>query len=255
MRATFHDQSIVRNDEGQIIGINLGYDFCAEHEWGIKGIKDTFQIPEKLTRNNAGWKNRAVNRFSDGLIEHVDHDEGIHYLWVKRYPWQDDSQPHDLKLWGTKDLATAWGSDDFGIAVRLDTEGSDLIPELLEAFRARDVLIFQSGPSNPFGGSGLCIVIKSRVPDDWMDEARKQDIKWLDLQEAAEKTGIEKKLKKAGLGWYALIPNWDDQEAGTVKFFLNPHDQQANNFGWFTVADLKSWTKGEGPIPKTRADT
>ena len=75
------------------------------------------------------------------------------------------------------------------------------------------------------------------------------------LQAAAEKTGIAKKLKKAGLGWHALQPAWRDffkdpvyRSRYKVIFFLNPEGQDKYNSGWFTVEELLQWIKGKGPI-------
>jgi hypothetical protein len=76
------------------------------------------------------------------------------------------------------------------------------------------------------------------------------------LQTAAEKTGIAKKLKKkAGLSWYALKPAWRDffedpvyQSEYKVIFFLNPEGQNKYNSGWFTVEELLQWIKGKGPV-------
>ena len=75
------------------------------------------------------------------------------------------------------------------------------------------------------------------------------------LQTTAEKTGIAKKLKKAGLGWYALKPAWRDffkdpvyRSKYKVIFFLNPEEQDKYNSGWFTVEELLQWIKGKGPV-------
>jgi hypothetical protein len=44
MRKAFRGGFIAHN--GKEIGIYLGADFCAEHEWGIKKLKSTFGIGE-----------------------------------------------------------------------------------------------------------------------------------------------------------------------------------------------------------------
>lgn len=48
MRKAYNDYGTIVIDN-KFIGISLGYDFCAEHEWGIDGIKSRFAIP-KLTK-------------------------------------------------------------------------------------------------------------------------------------------------------------------------------------------------------------
>lgn len=39
-----YNSSVWRNDSGQVIAVNLGADYCAEHEWGIKPLKESLGI-------------------------------------------------------------------------------------------------------------------------------------------------------------------------------------------------------------------
>jgi hypothetical protein len=53
----------------------------------------------------------------------------------------------------------------------------------------------------------------------------------------------------------ALRPSWvsDKKEANTiydVHYWLNPSDQNNDNYGWYTVEDLMLWAVNNGPIPK-----
>jgi len=36
VRAATHDFEFICDDNKQFIGINLGWDFCAEHEWELR---------------------------------------------------------------------------------------------------------------------------------------------------------------------------------------------------------------------------
>ena len=48
MRKAYNNFSfIVEND--QLIAVSLGYDHCAEHEWGIDKMKDQFGIGQEKT--------------------------------------------------------------------------------------------------------------------------------------------------------------------------------------------------------------
>ena len=60
---------------------------------------------------------------------------------------------------------------------------------------------------------------------------------------------LEKILEKAKCRYYALSLRWKDDDKKEVIFWLNPMEQDKNNFGWFTVEDLKDWAKGKGKIP------
>ena len=45
MRRAYQDFGFIIEDE-QFYGVSLGYDYCAEHEWGIKDMKEDLGIPE-----------------------------------------------------------------------------------------------------------------------------------------------------------------------------------------------------------------
>ena len=52
MRRASQDYMIITDESGeQFLGIALGYDYCAEHEWGIKDIKSRFAMPEGSKKN------------------------------------------------------------------------------------------------------------------------------------------------------------------------------------------------------------
>ncbi len=40
MRNTTTSGDVVINSNGELIGVCLGFDFCAEHEWGIKDLHE-----------------------------------------------------------------------------------------------------------------------------------------------------------------------------------------------------------------------
>lgn len=67
--------------------------------------------------------------------------------------------------------------------------------------------------------------------------------------DSAKKTKIKKILDRAGKKYFALSPRWKDENKKEVIFWLNPYYQDIDNFGWFTVDDLKDWAKGKGKIP------
>ena len=46
MRAGFNNAEVLFH-EGEFVGVNLGADYCSEHEWGIGKIKQAFGISDK----------------------------------------------------------------------------------------------------------------------------------------------------------------------------------------------------------------
>src|SRR5690606_6974440 len=101
-----------------------------------------------------------------------------------------------------------------------------------------------------------CVVIRDRIDEECVDEIRKQDEDNRALNAAAEATGIREYLRHHKKRFIALKPAWNHDpktrhpSAYNVIFWLNPWEQDKDNFGWFTVEDLMDWAAGKGIIPK-----
>lgn len=236
--------------DGEIfIGINLSADFCAEHECGISGIKSVLGIPvDNTLPENHGIEGRTITKFSPTSFffekgkthtcltfeRHFDVPRG----WKNR---ELDSTP--------KVIASTWSGDDFGIVVENTYAGR--LEELFEAFKRLDVAI-GLGPSGPFQNGGLSLIITSRFPKETNEALKAADEDHRQLLLAAKATGIKEELDRAGKKYYALSPRWKDDTKKEVKFWLNPHEQRENESGWYSVADLRLWIKGKGPISKKK---
>ena len=99
-------------------------------------------------------------------------------------------------------------------------------------------------------GSG---VRKATVPEGTDDHDRSQ----AELYRFMRDSGIEKDLAKVGLTYLALVPQWDQTPEGTrvqadPKFWLNPANRNKHESGWYSLADLREWAQGRGPIIKTK---
>jgi hypothetical protein len=265
MRRAYNDVSIVRNGEknNELIGVSLGYDFCAEHEWGIKGIKSNFGI---TVEKKIGIDARSITKGSVifkekgklGLIRTGD-------SWSAKYHKLDERSfdecvPHDLKhLREDQDVHTAWCEDDFCVIGPVDD-----IREIAHAFEKKNICFATINDMPAFGGTSLCILIKDRVPQEVAETLTYVDTKARDLSKYEEKIGIaklkEKKYKSAYSNdfdvnkhkyWMALSPRWmnyknenpEHNEKNNTKFdimyWVNYGDNET--YGWFTVEQIKEW--------------
>ena len=258
MRRAYNDVQLVESD-GKFIGVSLGYDHCAEHEWGINGINRDFGIQGKPTRDCLGYDCRKTTKF---VFENMLHFEcgGVETLAYQRWWHKPVKAPSELELYKGEQIAAAWDEGSFGVALR---DNRKLLDELLKAFVDTNVLVFTAGRCNPFGGSGLSLLIADRVPSQHWEDARQADTDTLDLQDASAATGIihkldsvdsdEKRWHGKRCGYYACSPAWASDKKNTkynVVYWLNPVDQKNNNHGWFTVEELEQWIDGTGPVPK-----
>ena len=265
MRKAYNNVSIVRNEEknNELIGVSLGYDFCAEHEWGIKGIKSNFGI---TSEKKIGIDARSITKGSVifkekdnlGLIRTGD-------SWFAKYHNLDERSfdecvPHDLKyLDKDKDVYTAWCEDDFCVIGPVDD-----IREIAKAFEKKNICFATINDMPAFGGTSLCILIKDRVPQKAAETMTYVDTKERDLFKYEEKIGIaklkEKKYKSAYSNdydvnkhkyWMALSPRWtnyknEDPESLArnntkfdIMYWVNYGDNET--YGWFTVEQIKEW--------------
>jgi hypothetical protein len=223
--------------EGKYVGINLGSDFVAEHEWGIKDITKEFGIDGI----GHGLEKRIIKSVSKNLIwKKIDNFEGMILTWYS------DGSFENLKREFSKGLFTAWDGSSF--AVMSDNPiFINSIREVFEAIQNKDAVIWLGG-GGVFQNAGLVIGIASRLPKKITDEWEKVDRDQEVLQKEFEESGIEKVLEEAGCKYFALTPSRDTN--GKMIIWLNPYEQRKFNSGWFTLYDLRGWSMGKGKVIK-----
>lgn len=240
MRRGYNNGLIYKND---FIGVNLGADATSEHEWGIKPIRQAFG----MRNDGVGIERRIIT-----CVPKLDgaYRRALVCIVEKGFAYGDrsiaaDALPHDLR--NTKDeLVTAWSEGSFG-AVANTASVANRLHRVYEAFERKDIAMWLGG-GGILQNAGLCIAIASKIPQYITAEWREKDLEAKRLQEDVQATGIEEELKRAGKRWFALSPR---REGKKLVFWLNPFDQRDNNYGWFTIEDLRLWIAGKGPIPKT----
>ena len=278
MRESRSDRTLLRDDNNQILGFALGFDFCAEHETTTKTLDQMLGIDH--TRLGIGGRSMNISIDACNLV--MGHTRkrrskiapnGERLMWVA----QDASErgetlkagktPYDHPSHYFRDedgqrFTAAW--DERGFAIRaFGKEEIKALDDVIAAFEAGDITISR-GRSAPFGGSGLNIIITSRLSEEVKKQVLDQDIAHLELCMADLDTGIRERLQKSKRGYYALSPKpasfftsvgerkrpIAEETCEKVVYFLNPHEQSLYNSGWFTVEDLDAWIRGEGPIVK-----
>jgi hypothetical protein len=273
MRRSTNKFGVIELD-GKIAGVALGYDFCAEHEGGIRW-RDAFGIPEHPTRKLCGIACRVTTR-NTLHVEFITRKNGEVALlatpslygrtvedvvkWQLSTVARDYSAPKvpvEIKKgqrkpdfdagYPLKDVRCAWSDSDGFLIIGQTDRGKQAVKVVYDALNRLELAVGYGVSDNPFDRGGINLVDIKYLPQDSMDRLRQGDLDWLALQEAVDATGIKARLAKAGRGFYALAPKFVGDE---LKLFLNPQDQKNNNFGWYTVKELDQWIKGDGPIPK-----
>ena len=266
---------------GKVIALNLGADYCAEHEWGIKGINRMLGItkPEEIDLQNStfdkileflklkspakiGIDARTMtssyepihNLESQGikLTSGYGKDKKTHTMWAfaliegwRKEHFDFSNIRENYYSPEREEFIGHWAEGDACVFV----EDKSIIDDFIEAFKQKDITIWLGG-GGAFKNAGLVIAIASRLPEDFRTQSSNSDLDHFELTKAAASTGIHVILKKADCDYYALSPRWKDDSKKEIRFWLNPMEQNIYDAGWYGVDDLKLWAKGEGPIIK-----
>ena len=277
MRRSFNDTGWILDQQSNVLGFSLGFDFCSEHEWGANYLRSALGITHK--NNPVGIEERSMTALRSQdlhLIEYVvrtgpkDQKQNVPHaiLALSSLPASWPEAPKHKKDWATRlmvgfqveaeskyydaqkhDIAVVWsGTKGFAMHVRGD-QNIERLKALHAAFFSKDIALMDASAVG-FLRKALALVMPSKVPQDIKDNLKSGDLGLQRLLTAAQDSGIAEELRLAGCGYYALSPAWrrQDEATGELIFFLNPEDQRKNAFGWFGLADLRQWIKGEGPI-------
>jgi len=273
------DNGWLLDEEGRTVGINLGADYCSEHEWGIKGTRQAFGLTPDEDVSTVGIDRRTMTRLPPPCTWRSEHNESIYFEKTKKRPptaaliFSDHGHAKNLaegalgkakinhnelflsdpdSRWSKGrecNLATAWSEGDFGILVR-DKDYCNRLQEIWNSMQKMDIAIWVGG-GQMFQNAGLIVAIRSRCPQEGIVKMLEADKERFALKKAAEESGIFDLLKTADKRWYALSPKrWNPDKPAEPLFWLNPCEQQKYCSGWFNLDDLRAWAEDKGRIIK-----
>lgn len=260
---------LINPDNGDLIGINLSADFTAEHEHGVEDLNSMLGI--KDDPSVIGIERRRITPDPKIIFWNEDRDEAslvIEHRYghrnvkecgeLKFYESYEDGKKKKLK----ENLSAAWSNNDLGIRV-CGEKNIKKLKKLYEAILAGDAAIWLGG-GGVFKNAGLCLGVISNMRAENLKIMADADTDRVKLNEASDNTGIIKKLEKfnaehydkgsysSPCGYFCCSPAWNKNHDSkyNVVYWLNPMQQDKNNFGWYTVENLEAWMEGKGPIPK-----
>ena len=274
MRLAYNDFGFI-NIEGVFVGISLGYDFTAEHEWGIKGITRELGIP-KLTRRTMGIKSRTCTAKSIkdkfyfatkgeyAFLIMSGHGRELpkrnaRYSLETKLTEEHKILPHDFREYkqiierntnNQKDpIISAWSEGSFGIIVKGEEEKENL-QSIYNAFLDHNAAItFMNLSPNVFGNASLSLLIIDRIPGDSLQEMRDADKQALDLEWLQNKLNLRERLQKTEkFGEYSLhycgakFENYDPKKSkkqNCRKENLRVWTNSSDYYGWNTVEEIE----------------
>jgi len=186
MRAGHNNGWLIEEDK--LLGINLGSDFCAEHEWYIKKLNEVLGI--KDDESVFGIERRRVNYDAECVMFTLSENQaGLAIM----HPWRLKHLKH-LKEWSrelqlNEDLATAWDNSSLGIRVTGE-KYIGYLQKLYEALKANDAAIWLGGDKF-LKNAGLHIGIISNIPAHYLQAMYDTDVDHHNLTKASEAIGIK----------------------------------------------------------------
>lgn len=256
MRKTTNKGSFISEYDPMIgdtfYGVSTGFEFCSEHEWGIKILQESAGIKTlKHYVHTKKWfglskvkpifgLDRTTILNTDNITQGIfDTDNGKYYLLA--YNLNGRTVPDDF----TDDFNTYWDDTCFIII----SNNKEKMTALTKAAYNKD-LAFTTGGKILTDHAGIRLVIKSKTPTSIKDQCLTDDRKNYELMLLDKKIDIRSKLNKAKCEYYACSPRWKDYDKKEIHWWLNPKDQNSINSEYFTQEELIEWTKGKGTCIK-----
>lgn len=166
-----HHSSWLMTPEGHVKALNLGYDWCAEHEWGIKEIEAAFGVKNPSSDVIADHAITAVPNLSIHYESRTTHSLLVFSPGLNGYPSGEKQRilrylRKSLKPWGrpneTMPLGTAWDQHSFGI-MAMASEDRIKLRTIAKALKEGDAAIYLGNKgANPFARCGLVITVLSK---------------------------------------------------------------------------------------------
>lgn len=266
MRRAYNNVHLIKEDN-TFYGVSLGYDFCAEHEWGTEKMKNKFGIEQtKMGVDGRSITNGDVMFMNNGDICVITSRKPW-FRWEK--PKENisitDLLPYELQNM-YNDVECAWDNEDFCIATK-NKSLFGYMEDLNDAFKNKNIVIsFIKSEIPAFANSSLSILIKDKLPKSITDSMYNVDKAAFDLIEYEKKIGVTKlKEKTRGNGrkgdkyFMACSPRWIDYEDAKnrekrkkemdtkfdIMFWVNYSDDD-DNYGWYKAEDIIKWLSTPG---------
>lgn len=256
-----------------LFGIAFGFDFCAEHECGIKPMREFLG----MDTSKIGLDGRTISNHSTIIYKEDTANDKALITLANKYDFKSENEKTfeqllPVRYYNYPDMdkvESFWKEDRFTVIGNLS-----IIKEMYDAFLKNDIVLaglnHEQCKAHPAFDqkASLTILIKSRIPEPIVTNFFYEDKKDLDLYDYEHKIGLTKLKEDAqekysegdhdnGKTWMALSPRWvnynnEDPEAikgkteYNIMYWANYPDGDDSGYGWYTVEQVKEWLTTPG---------
>lgn len=267
MRVATNNYGVVWTDDAipSISAISLGYDFTAEHEWGVEGLKQLLGVPafnvedflcKEAKRKNLGVAARRITSSDHVYTGSFDSDGKTYYYFYVAYLCNPENISDIVKqsfsscfdsMIEKAGVATAWSGEDLCFVTT-----DERIPNYFyDAIKKNNLFIGQMA-GYPFGGKTLTLALISETDEELKEAMVESDLNSIELLKRDKKTGIKERLGQKHEQWLKDYPGaWKSPwsfialspqvKEGDIIYWLNPENQRLLDAGWYTVEELQEW--------------
>ncbi len=167
MREAFNKIEWIQDEQGITVGLNLGFDFCGEHERGANRLLEHLGINVPMLKHMVGYEGRKINNRSAVLTGEFNFiSDGKKQRWhymMSTSPYVEDQEStvesgkKDVKnfvKWSDKSIFSKWSDQQFFFA----TNDSANFEILEFALKNEQLAIGIGQQVNPFGSGGLVLM-------------------------------------------------------------------------------------------------
>lgn len=196
MRRSTHDvEFLLRKNSSTLYGVKLGWDYVAEHEFGIRGLQKAFGIPgvyREVGNESVGIAARTITSVPHNLHFQSAGGESPYSLLTYHPSVSPDELAHAeycdrflvatlrMRMYPDSLVHAAW--DDRSFALATATHDDWRLSRLQVALMTKNALIFV-GPRQAFANGSLYIIIASAVTNEEREALEANDKKYLDSLE------------------------------------------------------------------------
>ncbi|WP_411839554.1 hypothetical protein [Paracoccus sp. ME4] len=237
------------------IALSLGFDFVAEHEMGISGIRRLVGASDAelgIERHRAD-PDRAMNHLTSVTLPKTRSAPECHVLELSprrmndadQASWKKAVRRPDIR-WDKEGYTSSWDERSFRICA-IDPEVVAFLKDFESALANGNaaVMHLSLSPGNPFSRSSLGLVVIDRLPGSAIEAMRESDIDQRLLREQFGKLGFDEVFRSKGIRVCACSPRRIDADQmasiGTdypMNLWVNSWDERLRT-GWFTVEELQ----------------
>lgn len=275
MRKSNSPKFLTTNGNKKVVGIDLSADYCAEHEWGIDGIRRALKI--ELNEQVLGPARHTIReikniRFGTLSWSNFDTDPNaipVAYLGggseVVRLPANATLEQIDKSFWDLHakhlsrkepDIRACWDGDSF-FFICTGEKNIAWLTKIYKAIEDGNAALWLGG-GGLFENAGLVIAIINKLPDEVVKKMtdlhlRKQKAAALEAK-VEQETHLRQLLKENGKTYHALraeLSDWAVPKRGSkypLQYWLNPEQQRKYVANWYTVEELLQWVHDEGVV-------